>query len=315
METPKEYHYTYYSYEEWGRGYFGSRTCKCLPEKDVKYFGSFYDKTFKPTQKIILKSDYATRVEAITDEIILHDYYDVANNPHFANQAKQTCTKFSIYGTSHSKETRRKISISNTGKSRSKETREKIREANKGENSPKYGKSPSQETKRKQREVMIGRKWWNDGCGNNKFCKECPGEGWVQGRSEEIIINQREIFKGENNHNYGKKWWNDGEENIKMSVECPGEDWVPGRGKWWNDGCGNSKRSIKCPGEGWVPGRDEEVKRKQSETLTGKPNSNRGRKWWNDGCGNNKRSVECPGEGWVPGLMRKNHYENWNRGT
>ncbi len=90
----KEYHYVYYSYEEWGMGYFGSRTCKCLPEEDVKYFGSFKDKTFRPTQKIILKSDYATREEAITDEIILHDYYDVANNPHFANKAKQTSTKF-----------------------------------------------------------------------------------------------------------------------------------------------------------------------------------------------------------------------------
>jgi len=33
METLKEYHYTYYSYEEWGRGYFGSRTCRCLPEE------------------------------------------------------------------------------------------------------------------------------------------------------------------------------------------------------------------------------------------------------------------------------------------
>jgi hypothetical protein len=94
METPKEYYYTYYSYEEWGRGYFGSRKCKCLPEEDVKYFGSFYDKTFKPTQKIILKDDYATREEALADEVILHDYYDVANNPHFANQAKATSTKF-----------------------------------------------------------------------------------------------------------------------------------------------------------------------------------------------------------------------------
>ncbi len=96
METPKEYYYTYYSYEEWGRGYFGSRGCKCLPEKDVKYFGSFYDKTFRPTQKIILKSDYATREEAYADEIILHNYYDVANNPHFANRAKQTTTSFSV---------------------------------------------------------------------------------------------------------------------------------------------------------------------------------------------------------------------------
>lgn len=96
METPKEYHYTYYSYEEWGRGYFGSRTCKCLPEEDVEYFGSFYDKIFKPTQKIILKGDYNTRTDAIADEVILHNYYDVANNPHFANQVKQTSTKFYV---------------------------------------------------------------------------------------------------------------------------------------------------------------------------------------------------------------------------
>jgi hypothetical protein len=96
METSKEYYYTYYSYEEWGMGYFGSRKCYCLPEKDIKYFGSFTDKTFKPTQKIILKSDYATREEAYADEIILQDYYKVVENPHFANKAYQTSTKFYI---------------------------------------------------------------------------------------------------------------------------------------------------------------------------------------------------------------------------
>jgi len=94
MESPKEYYYTYYSYEEWGRGYFGSRGCYCLPEEDIKYLGSSKDKTFKPTHKIILKDDYATREEAYSDEILLHDYYDVANNPHFANRANATSTKF-----------------------------------------------------------------------------------------------------------------------------------------------------------------------------------------------------------------------------
>jgi general stress protein YciG len=103
METPREYYYTYYSYEEWGMGYFGSRGCNCLPEEDVKYFGSFRDKYFKPTQKIILKDDYNTREEAYMDEIILHDYYDVANNPHFANKAKQTSTKFSFSSIEHSR--------------------------------------------------------------------------------------------------------------------------------------------------------------------------------------------------------------------
>ena len=96
METPKEYYYTYYSYEEWGRGYIGSRGCKCLPEEDVRYFGSFRDKTFKPTQKIILKSDYATREEAYVDEIALQEFYKVVENPHFANRAYQTSTKFRI---------------------------------------------------------------------------------------------------------------------------------------------------------------------------------------------------------------------------
>jgi len=96
METPKEYYYTYYSYEEWGKGYFGSRGCKCLPEEDVNYFGTFVDKTFKPTQKIILRSDYSTRIEAYADEIILHDYYDVANNPHFANKSNLTTTRFYV---------------------------------------------------------------------------------------------------------------------------------------------------------------------------------------------------------------------------
>jgi hypothetical protein len=93
METLKEYYYTYYSYEEWGRGYIGSRGCECLPEDDIKYFGSFYDKTFNPTQKIILEI-YETREQALEAEVILHDFYDVANNPHFANKAKQTSTKF-----------------------------------------------------------------------------------------------------------------------------------------------------------------------------------------------------------------------------
>ena len=29
---------------------------------------------------------------------------------------------------------------------------------------------------------MIGKKWWNDGCGNTKLSLECPGGGWVPGR-------------------------------------------------------------------------------------------------------------------------------------
>jgi len=91
------YHYVYYSYEEWGRGYIGVRSSKCLPEGDTKYFGSFYDKTFAPTNKIILAT-FETREEALQAEIALHAFYQVHINSRFANQAKQTSTKFTGTG-------------------------------------------------------------------------------------------------------------------------------------------------------------------------------------------------------------------------
>ena len=81
----KKHHYTYYSYEEFGRGYIGKRSCHCNPQEDVKYFGSYRDKTFKPTQKIILET-YDTEKESRIAEGILHKFYDVKRNPHFANQ-------------------------------------------------------------------------------------------------------------------------------------------------------------------------------------------------------------------------------------
>lgn len=86
------WHYVYYSYEEWGRGYIGKRSSKVPPEQD-SYLGSFKDKAFNPTQKIIL-GVFNTAEEALENEILLHNFYDVAKNPHFANQAKQTSSGF-----------------------------------------------------------------------------------------------------------------------------------------------------------------------------------------------------------------------------
>jgi hypothetical protein len=117
------YHYTYYSYEEFGRGYIGKRSCDCKPEEDVKYFGSYKDKTFKPTQKIILET-YDTATEAIVAEIKLQHFFKVVPNSHFANQVYQTSTKFQ--GNS---ETARKANASRTPEQRSEYARK--REANK----------------------------------------------------------------------------------------------------------------------------------------------------------------------------------------
>ena len=104
-------------------GYFGSRGCKCLPEEDIKYLGSSRNKTFKPTHKIILKDDYATREEAYADEIILQQHYKVVENPHFANRSYQTSTGFTTSG----------IKVTD-------EYRQKMSKVTKGENNGMYGK-------------------------------------------------------------------------------------------------------------------------------------------------------------------------------
>jgi hypothetical protein len=121
-------------------------------------------------------------------------------------------------GLSHKEETKKKIGEKNKGKTPSKESNEKRSEALKGKNNPNYGK-----------------KWWNDGCGNEVFFIECP-PNWIPGRNDDAKkINS--------------------EKNI-------------GR-KWWNDGFGNVKFVEKCPGDGWTPGISEETKRKISEANTG----------------------------------------------
>lgn len=148
------------------RMYIGSRTCKCKPEEDATYFGSFRDKTFKPDTKRILKV-FSTREEAFKHESYLHFVLDVAVNPRFANRAKVTTTGFTWLGQKHSPETikrlkeigkktfteerRKKLSEINKNKKLTKEHIEKLRQAN-------LGSKRSPETCEKIRQKAIGRK-------------------------------------------------------------------------------------------------------------------------------------------------------------
>jgi hypothetical protein len=127
----KKYHYVYYSYESWGRGYIGKRTCKCHPQDDTQYFGSFSDKTFNPDSKIIIAT-FDTSEEALAAEIALHEFYDVAVNSHFANKAKQSSKFFNVEGIAKAAEHKEKIRLSNLGKKRSEESKRKMSEAKKG---------------------------------------------------------------------------------------------------------------------------------------------------------------------------------------
>jgi hypothetical protein len=86
------WHYVYYSYEECGRGYIGKRSSK-VPPGDDPYLGSFTDKTFQPTHKIVIAM-FDSSEDAIRAEIALHHLFKVDKEPHFANRAIQSSPRF-----------------------------------------------------------------------------------------------------------------------------------------------------------------------------------------------------------------------------
>ena len=164
----KKYFYVYYSYEEFGNGYIGKRECKCLPEEDINYFGSFRDKTFKPTQKIILEI-FNSVEDALEAECALHDFYEVDKNPHFANKARQTSKKFYYITPSENMigennpakrpEVRKKISDAAKNRKASEETKRKMSKSHMGRISPKgmLGKKLTEEQKEQIRERKVAR--------------------------------------------------------------------------------------------------------------------------------------------------------------
>ena len=184
-------HYVYYSYEEWGRGYIGRRSCPCSPQEDL-YFGSFRDKNFQPTYKEIL-GEFDSVEEAIEAEILLHNFFSVRENEHFANLAHQTSTGFSGGASGkrwwnngeiqvlreecpdgfvagripESEETRKKKSESHRGLTDSDATRRKKGKGRKGKrhteeakkkiSEAKSGTKHTKETKQKMSEIHSGR--------------------------------------------------------------------------------------------------------------------------------------------------------------
>lgn len=156
------HHYVYYSYEQWGRGYIGVRSCKCLPEQDSSYFGSFSDEKFHPTEKIVL-CVFSTREEALTAEVVLHEFYEIHLNPHFANRARQLTTSFCTagkpgpwLGKKQSESHRRKHAETLRGHRHSEETKKKIGLKSKG-NKYRLGKTLTDAQKEHLRKVNTGK--------------------------------------------------------------------------------------------------------------------------------------------------------------
>lgn len=140
----RKYFYLYYLHEPWGKEYIGKREFNCLPEEDVNYFGRYTDKNFDTTEKIILEI-FDTLDVVLPDEILLHNFYEVDKNPHFANKSKQTTKGFYFCASEKGHPRyRKKTTI---------KVRKKLRERGLDEKNPMYGRIRvySDETKEKLR--------------------------------------------------------------------------------------------------------------------------------------------------------------------
>lgn len=213
------YFYVYYSYEEWGRGYIGKRQSSYHPDDDIAYLGSFTDKTFSPTHKIILQI-FDNEEEALEAEILLHHFFEVDVNPHFANKARQTSKAFSSHREWSNDQKRLLIERNKTFKW-TKELRNKVSTS------------------------LSGRIWITNGKENKQLMseKEPISEGWKRGftqsTSQQSKQRMSEWQKGKpkwseeerekiGERMNGRMWWNNGERQVLVK-ECPGDNWKRGR--------------------------------------------------------------------------------------
>jgi hypothetical protein len=241
-----QYHYTYLITNTTNQmKYIGVRSCSCLPENDSDYMGSSkaLDESMNETPESFTKTiigTFPTRENANADEQRLHEMYDVARNPEFYNQMNAPLG-FDNTGKHHSEETRKKISLSNSGNvswnkglKTSDATKKKLSEANRGEKHHFYGKSLSEEHKKKICENHIGMR----------------GKKHSEKTREKIS----EANKGEKHYNYGKHHSNETRKKMsgaqkgipKSKIICPHCSKLGGSSamkRWHFDNC---KKVTQC---------------------------------------------------------------------
>jgi hypothetical protein len=229
-------YYVYYSYEEWGRGYIGAKPGGSLDPENDGYFGSFKDKSFKPTRKIVLEV-YETSEECIMAEVKLHEFFQVDINPHFVNLAKQTSSKFIRTGP-HSDEAKQKMS--ETKQSRPDDVKQKVSEAQTGEKNHSFGK-----------------RWYNNGV-IGVLSKTCP-EGFVPGQLDETKRKKSESLKGRPKSDETKQKLSEINTGKTASDETKQKMSKNRKGKnWFNNGTIEVMNRV-CP-DGFVPGRLRKTK-------------------------------------------------------
>ena len=204
------FHTVYLSFESDGRDYIGKHSSED-PYDD--YVGSYKDKSFNPSSKIIL--EYAKTEEgAVEAEVRWQQVFRVAEDPQFANQSYQTNKKFVL--------------------------------DNRGERHPLYGKErydikgDKNPAKRPEVSQKISQKLKNRSRpsiqGDNHYTRRTEEGGFKKG--DENVAKRPEVRntlskqkQGENNPAFGRKWWVNADGTIVYQAESPGPEWQNGR-KW-----------------------------------------------------------------------------------
>ena len=206
------YHFLYDSFEEIpnGRDYIGAHSTEDLNDG---YLGSFTDKTFNPTARIII-SFHPDRGSLLQAEIHLQRLLKVVEDAQYANRAYQTSSGFSTLGLRHSgrvktegwkwseeaKERRRGEGNPNFGRGKptgrtptlTLEGRLAMREKKLGENNPMYGRSgelsptygrvKTTTEVETRREKMKQKRWFVNPNGETKMFDSEPQGEWRPGR-------------------------------------------------------------------------------------------------------------------------------------
>lgn len=164
------------------RHYYGVRSCKCDPRKDIgfDYFSSSKDKQFLKDQKenphhykYKIVRIFESRQRAIKFEIKLHTKFNVGTNESFYNRSKQTSLGFDTAGSkmpniSAAAKERFKNPDNHPrgmlGKTHTEESNQKRREKI-------LGLKRSEQTKMKYREVALRRVW------ATVTCPHCETQG------------------------------------------------------------------------------------------------------------------------------------------
>ena len=199
------FHTVYLSFEDGkvGRDYIGKHSSE---DPYDEYLGSYKDKSFDPSGKIIL--EYARTEEgAVEAEVRWQQVFRVAEDSQFANQSYQNTSRFRLSSCNEETLRRREQSIRDY-----------------------YSSGGGFIT---QGDKTRGKTWYHLPDGTERRFDENPGAPWVQGRNESLGY----IVKHNLDHSLGGKtagklpwWYNPVTGERRRSVESPGEGWEARKG-------------------------------------------------------------------------------------